>query len=200
MWLVPVRSTGLEKFWLNQMFKYLVGIFLSALGFAITAPEFLQGQIETYEYENNELLHQSSGMLSSARDQGLKFEDKSEIYYLYQNKIYRYSKRLKQVIIYHQVPDVIKSISWLIHPALIVNQYQIIETGDKVTLKSYGTHETIVIVYGKNKTLKEASWYKDGRHFVVKFKTMSTQLFNPKQVRPHFSKDIDMINFGEQHE
>jgi len=25
-------------------------------------------------------------------------------------------------------------------------------------------------------------------------------LFNPKQVRPHFSKDIDMINFGEQHE
>ena len=182
------------------MLRILAFLLFPLCLYALDMPEYLAGPIETYEYESDELIHHSEGHLSTAQGVGLKFEYENETYYLYQEKIYRHQKRLNQVIVYEQVPDVIKSISWLIDPKKLIGSYQMTQSDRVITWQSYSGNETIVIQYDKNHIPKSASWKKGVRKFLVIFNQVSTQPFSHEQLKPVFSHHTDIINFGEQYE
>jgi hypothetical protein len=181
------------------MLRFLLLLF-PVWAFCINAPEYMSSHIHTYEYESGDLIHQSEGTLMAAQNVGLKFEHSNESYYLFNSKIYRYQKRLNQVIIYDQMPDVVKSISWIISPNAISNSYLISETESKTFLQSYSGNESIEIEYDNRKIPVKASWSKDDRTFMVTFDHVKTRPFAHDDVKPQFSKDTDIINFGDQYE
>ena len=199
MLLAQVNPMAPEKFWLNQMLK-LICLFFPVYAFCINAPDYLISHIHTYEYESGDLIHQSEGVLMAAQNVGLKFEHLNESYYLFENKIYRHQKRLNQVIVYDQMPDVVKSMSWIINPQSISGSYTVIEEGDQTILRSFAGNETIKIEFDQHRVPKKASWEKEHRKFLVTFENSKNQPFHHENVKPNFTKDTDIINFGDQYE